>query len=252
MNYLNFNIWYNSKQTNTFEILLELFKNDKIKEDDINILVGCTSSDNNDYLRFKDSDFYNLYIDNDITNVESEKQYYMYTINYSDLNYINLEKGIVNNIHFDTQVSYFSPRDYLQISEHLLKPGGKIIFNINQQHGGNIIYKNNLTDELKNQLEIDYGININLQNNKIEINYDNFFDKSLLDPQYHFFIIDNNFKKIPWPRWNNKFNEIYENNDMISEDIKKLIDDNVVDIRDYILNKFNTKYLYIEGTKKLL
>ena len=54
------------------------------------------------------------------------------------------------------------------------------------------------------------------------------------------------------PRWNDNFNEIYENNNIISKDIKKLIDDNVVDIRDYILNKFNTKYLYIEGTKKLL
>jgi len=338
-----FNNWYNLEETNSFAKLLELFKNNGKVENDINILVGCTSSVNNDYLRFKDSDFYNLYIDTQVEKFESVKQYYMYTINYSDLDYNRLTAGIVNNIHFDTQVSYFTPNTYFKISEHLLKTGGKLVFNIDQQHGGNMIFKHNLSAEEKINLENEYGININFENNRIEINHEDFFDKSKLDPQYELIFVDEKFKRIPWdnivysqyidylntkfnkinfvikeytylnytypvplryiekyiltrekfidafinkfmnleekkyyihtgiidnldeiiericiidevkgdtPRWNDDFNKIYTNNDIISDDIRNLIERGSVSIRDYIKTNFFNKYFYIEGTKK--
>ena len=40
------------------------------------------------------------------------------------------------------------------------------------------------------------------------------------------------------------------NTDIISDNIRKLINDKIITIKDYIINDFSNKYLYIKGTKK--
>ena len=76
---------YNSQQTegkSSLDILynlgLKIYKNPR------NILIGCTNKNVNDYRRFKDNNFYSLYINSldygDALTFDSDKQYSMYTI----------------------------------------------------------------------------------------------------------------------------------------------------------------------------
>ena len=159
-----------------------------------NVLVGCTNSVDNDYYRFKNSNFYSLYIDsNHDTGFDSIKQYHMYTILYDDLidQIKNIPQNIVLNIHFDTGVSYSCPGDeYLKIASHILVPGGKLIFNYGMQHAANIYFYDHINNKFSNNikkedLEQMYNIQINIDSNTI-INY---YNKNKLDPQFNVEII---------------------------------------------------------------
>jgi len=137
----DFNSFINSESNsslNSYEILLELFKRDSKKDKDINILVGADNNCDSDYERFNNSEFYSIYISNG--SYEPIRQYEMYTILYKDIVLENFPKNIISNIHFDRYVSYFvQGKEYFNIANHILKPGGKFIFEYGIQHSAQIL-----------------------------------------------------------------------------------------------------------------
>jgi hypothetical protein len=175
----------NRDTNNSFQICVNLMnENIERQNDPYNILIGCTNEDKNDYCRFNESTIYSLYIDNydSKTTIENpEKQYNMYTINYNDIedNILSFPAKSVSNIHFDTCVSYFAPIKYLDIAQHVLVDGGKIVWDLLQHQGrtfgvrnGKIFYNmiNNTTfgiDAMQSEF------NINIDTEKKEINYRN-------------------------------------------------------------------------------
>jgi hypothetical protein len=146
--------WYKMKTNplpdgenkNSFEVFLDLYKEIPLDQQDLiepyNILVGAGCMNEPDYFRFKDSPTYSLYIDIYRQKEEAENQYHMYTINYDHINnnFMRFKANSINQIHFDTGVVYFAPIDYLELAEHVLIPGGKIIWDL-MQHGGHIIFR---------------------------------------------------------------------------------------------------------------
>lgn len=135
--------WYNmktvSEHKNAFEIFLDL----QLEHlSDLNILVGASSAHDLDYYRFNNSSFYSLYIDNVVdVQKEASKQYYMYTIDYDTLgDFSRFPENSVNQIHFDTGVAYFAPINYLEFAQRVLKPGGKIFWDL-VQHGGSVVFR---------------------------------------------------------------------------------------------------------------
>ena len=101
--------WYDSKNKPSLQLLRDQLSKFQIgsltplNDGPFNILVGCTNSDDNDYFRFKDSEFYSLFIDSRLdVQFEGKKQYYMYTINYEQL--IAQKKYIPQNILFFVEV----------------------------------------------------------------------------------------------------------------------------------------------------
>ena len=163
---------YNIYKTkiNSLDILLKLLEIsylDEIKSDpnynlneklayfkvpNIKILIGATSNNLNDFNRFENSEDYSLYVDDtinldtDLDNTKDEaKQFKMFSIEYKHLlkfikdkgkNYIYNElKHNTDEIHFDRNVSYFTDIDYFLIASYLLKPGGKMIWSLDQQAG---------------------------------------------------------------------------------------------------------------------
>jgi len=190
---------------NAFEIFLNLLSTIEFELPPLKILVGCTKDNPRDYSRFKNSEEYTLYIDKleaeqINTPAEAEKQYNMYTINYDDLekNYLKLNAESVELIHFDKEVSYFAPLKYLEIAQHLLIPNGKIIWDLANHQIKTYFYRdNNFIDFYKNQfnktqLERMYNVSINIQEEKITPNGDNFFDKNILSPQIGISIFNRN------------------------------------------------------------
>ena len=190
----------NIKLNNSFQILRDQIIHfpigsiNGVNETPLNILVGCTNSNNNDYSRFKNSDFYSLFIDLSIDEeLEPIKQYNMYTIFFEDLitELDTIAPNIVSNIHFEMFVSYFcSTEKYLKIANHLLIKGGKFIFNYGMQHfsirleylgNNNYIGGDNKIvslDELENKF------NIIIDNTNKQIIYTNkYFINNFLDPQ---------------------------------------------------------------------
>ena len=174
-----------------------------------NILVGCTNLEPNDYYRFKDSEFYSLFIDSIMSNnlyqmaFDSRKQYHMYTILYEDLitKLQNIPQNIASNIYFDTGVSYFCPaNEYFQIVSHILIPGGNFVFNYGMQHANYVYYYDSNTNKFSNnkfsnnktkeELEDEYKIKINIESRQIIINKDIYVNNKL-DPQYNIIIRKN-------------------------------------------------------------
>lgn len=132
---------------NSFQIFIEIIKDFGHTPKPYNILVGANSISDSDYFRFKDSDFYSLYMDNNYGRIENSiRQYHMYTLFYDDFesNYSNFSKNSVNEIHFDTGSAYFTPIKYLEIAQHILKPNGKIIWDLMDHLS--IIYLYSITD----------------------------------------------------------------------------------------------------------
>lgn len=221
-----FKHWYENKNKNSFEILLNLFdkfnKKYSIPIEPYNILIGATCMNSDDYFRFKDSSIYSLYIDSYKEKEDVEKQYYMYTISYENLqgNFYRMMANSVEQIHFDTGVSYFAPIDYLELAEHILVPGGKIIWDLTQ-HSKTIIYYHNgkfkksydMTEYTDSQME-----NI-IDNNKILIDTeekniiplnDDFFTINTISPQINIMICEysgnrclNKFSSEPYRGFNN-------------------------------------------------
>ena len=168
-NFDKFIQWYIKQEINkksSLDILYSLYKYPqlelglKIYNNPRNILVGCTNKDINDYLRFKDNNYYSLYVNssNELT-FDSGRQYYMYTINKEQLFEIHdslkykgttsryklefLPQNMIDNIHFDLYTSYFcSSTEYFKLATHLLKNNGIMSFNLYGAHDS-ILYNYN-------------------------------------------------------------------------------------------------------------
>jgi hypothetical protein len=196
--------WYQSEiqNKNEYQILLELLNQIQIPSDwDIkpfNILVGATNSYDNDYFRFNDSNIYSLYIDTEVSK-EPDRQYKMYTVNFNDIspNILSFPENSVNQIHFDTQVSYFCPIIYLHFAEHVLIKGGKIIFDL-AQHGNNTyMYAGNMFRHhnginSKDELESKYNVTIDMDRRTIlpRINQLGVYGNGNIDPQLFLKIVE--------------------------------------------------------------
>jgi hypothetical protein len=167
----------------------------------LNILVGAGCINEPDYFRFKDSPTYSLYIDIFREKEQAEKQYHMYTINYEHLehNFLRMKPNSINQIHFDTGVSYFAPIKYLELAEHILIPGGKIIWDL-LQHGGMVIFRRdnkfkklNGTDYAEEEITKifnDDKLLIDTIEKKITpLNYD-FFSTNTICPQIRISIVE--------------------------------------------------------------
>jgi hypothetical protein len=208
-----FEQWYRMKTNplpdgenkNSFQIYLDLFDDVPMEYqgsiEPYNILVGAGCMNEPDYFRFKDSPTYSLYIDEFKVKEEAEKQYHMYTINYEDIrdNFLRLKPNSINQIHFDTGVSYFAPINYLELAEHVLIPGGKIIWDL-LQHGGQVIFRRNNTfkkingsdyseEEIKELVNF-HKVLINTAEKKIIPSDNSFYDSNTICPQIRLGIID--------------------------------------------------------------
>jgi hypothetical protein len=170
---------------NSYQILMELFKLDStIKDKDINILVGADNNWDSDYERFNNSKIYSIYISDG--SYEPIRQYEMYTILYKDIVLDNFPKNIISNIHFDMYVSYFvSGKEYFNIANHILKPGGKFIFEYGIQHSSTLLlfqdgkyYHYNDNDATPFLIER----NFDFENSRFIINRE-FYANNKLDPQ---------------------------------------------------------------------
>jgi hypothetical protein len=201
--------WYQSEiqNKNEYQIFLELLNQNQnqnqIPNDFLvgpfNILVGATNSYDNDYFRFKDSNIYSLYINTKVSK-EPDRQYKMYTVNFNDIspNILSFRENYVNQIHFDTQVSYFCPINYLHFAEHVLLPGGKIIFDL-AQHGdypyfydGNIFSNKIDKKKSKDELELEHNVIIDMDRRTIlpSINYLGVYANGYIDPQLRLTIVE--------------------------------------------------------------
>ena len=181
----------------SFQVLLDLFNqippNEMISIEPYNILVGADCIDDTDYLRFKDSDFYSLYVDTTLSPRIPERQYYMYTVAYDNISfdYRQMIPNSVKNIHFDTGVSYFAPIKYLEIAEYLLIPGGKIVWDLLQHNSNIFMYSNGMIrtynniyteEEIIKQFSNDYHISIDFDEKKI-VPIEGFFNNNKINPQ---------------------------------------------------------------------
>jgi len=207
-----FTIWYNSQHKSSLQLLIEqliefpIGSSRPLNDGPFNVLVGCTNSDNNDYSRFINSNFYSLFIDSGISiPFEGSRQYDMYTILYEDLidQLRNIPQNIVLNIHFDTEVSYFCPADqYFKIASHLLVPGGKIVFNYGINHSGiNFHIYNKSTNSFRSMShsinlsikELQDRYNVIIDTDKKEIIFDRMsYIRNNIDPQYNLSILYRN------------------------------------------------------------
>lgn len=216
--------WYNMKTNpeqqnpmNSFQVLVDLF-NERTQDEVISvekpsILVGATNNNDNDYMRFRNSPTYSIFIDNELKQFNAEKQYNMYTIDYDSM--INEQAGqelytmlppeSIANIHFDTGVAYFCSLKYLEIASYLLVQGGKIVWSLEQHHSNPFIYSNNKFTSLmdnsnivKEQLERQYEVNIDTNNKILTIKPESFATRGL-SPQANISILykneTNNFVK---------------------------------------------------------
>ena len=113
-----------------------------------NILIGASNKTGlndgsvDDYIRFTQIpkllkpkfDIYNMYIDRDY---DPSRQYNMFTLDWKILKLKLIEMNddsrlqeYVDNMHFDRQVSYFTPIYYYYLAGLILKPQGKLVFTI--------------------------------------------------------------------------------------------------------------------------
>jgi hypothetical protein len=187
-------------EQSSFDKLLQLIKFIKPPN---NILVGSGNFNIDDYDRFKNNNYYTVYIET-INNYESitnskqldiEKQYYMFTIFYEEIEIERMPLNCIDNIHLDLMVSYFCPRDgYLDIIRRSLKPNGKFIFQYVPDHSNRpLIFHNNIITDLNGDIidaNIFDDVIINHDNNYIFIpddNIDIFFSKRLsLSPEINY------------------------------------------------------------------
>jgi hypothetical protein len=146
-------------------------------DNELNLLIGATNSDNNDYARFKNSK-YSLFIDT--ADYILEREHKMYCLKLSDFkgfhNYI-----LFNSIHFDLGVSYFCYIDqYINLIYNLKRNSSMVFELVNQRNLNiymisgdkyiNIITSNSINEE---QFIEKYNIyNINHVTKIIQINYD--------------------------------------------------------------------------------
>lgn len=142
-------LYYHTQQQNgysSFEIflgLMQMYNSTKTKN--FNMLVGASSSYENDLYRFGNCDDYSLNIDSRQKEFTSREQSKMFTINWEDI-YEHLHKlpyEFVDNMHFDTGVSYLASIKYLLVASHMLKVNGKIVWDLENHSSGAIFYRSN-------------------------------------------------------------------------------------------------------------
>lgn len=195
---------------NSFQIYLDLLESLPEQErnniEPYNILVGAGCVSDGDYFRFKDSPTYSLYIDNYDNNEikeQPERQYNMYTLSYANIkdNLEMMKPNSINQIHFDTGVSYFAPIKYLELAEHVLIRRGKIIWDL-LQHGGSLIFRRNnkfkkldgrdYSNEEITKLLNDYKVTADIEGKKMSPLNDDFFTTNTICPQIRLNIVEFN------------------------------------------------------------
>lgn len=187
--------YYKKQTNNSFEIYLDFLSRYasigfEIDELSLNVLVGATSANNDDYMRFVNDNYYSIYIDVQVGNNTYDyalRQYNMYTINYNDLvkslnDIPSVIYQTVNEIHFDNAVSYFTPLSYFNIASYLLKPGGKMIWKL-QTHQITTLDENINHNEIE-KLKLKY--NIDSINHKMTPNENFYMQNNLMSPQYDY------------------------------------------------------------------
>lgn len=207
------NFYLSSNEINSFDMIK---LGAKMNQDDkkVKVLVGATNDVNLDYLRFvkykenqyeydnitdplhiyteraeiiKGIDIFDFYIDIDY-NIERQND--MFVVKYDDihqelvkLNYESIPKPkpFIDEIIFDTGVSYFTDINYLDIANYYLKNGGKMIWRLEQHQGetyrknGNR-YRGEINNETLTQEELEnrHGISIKPNKYTIDINMINY------------------------------------------------------------------------------
>ena len=146
-------------------------------DNELNLLIGATNSDNNDYARFKNSK-YSLFIDTEDYILEREHE--MYCLKLSNFKGFGTYP-IFNSIHFDSGVSSFCYIDqYINLIYNLKRNSSMVFELVNRQNINiylisddryiNVITRNSINEE---QFIEKYNIfNINHINKIIQINYD--------------------------------------------------------------------------------
>lgn len=158
---------------------------------DINMLVGVTNQEPNDYLRFANSNYYSLYVDERDEIFDTEKQFKMFSVNYRNLEkslYLLIEK--IPQIHFDFNTSIKCPLNYLRIAEIILKPMGQIIWTMTNFNYVRYSYYDNYFYDYSNppngltkaEIEEKYNIIIDIENKTIEPNEEFFIKNNILSP----------------------------------------------------------------------
>lgn len=145
-------------------------------DNESNLLIGATNSNDNDYARFKNSK-YSIFIDT--SNYILEREHEMYCIKLIDFK--GFGKPFLNSIHFDLGVSYFCNIDQYINLIYNLKKNCSMVFelvnhiNRNMYYISNDRYKNLITSITLDEREFmeEYNIhNINHETKIIQINFD--------------------------------------------------------------------------------
>lgn len=200
--------WYESQflpdgtKMNAYQILQNLLSDLDVEFDfPLNVLVGATSESENDYFRFKDSDYYSVYIDNAMQPKNPIKQYHMFTIDYDTIgDFRTFKPNSIDNIHFDTGTSYFAPIKYLEFAEHALKNRGQIVWDLIDRGGLVIARVNgayyNYTEKAQYRdadINADFAsrhITVDTMNKRIIPAGNEFFDNNTISPQTNISIVE--------------------------------------------------------------
>jgi hypothetical protein len=192
---------YNLLPGNSFD-KLHFFLETRDLEQPLNLLVGVDNRNENDYKRFKDSEYYSLYISSksmDEGELDPIRQYYMYNIYYEDF-YDKIDsfpERMIDNIHFDYYTSYFTPANtYFALMDRCLKIGGKFIFILEGQHSYGVarLVDNEVIFHNERKIRCNDFPEISFDHIKHEIYVSDekataFFSENALSPQFSFTVM---------------------------------------------------------------
>jgi hypothetical protein len=159
---------------NSYQLYNTLLKD---YDNESNLLIGATNSNDNDYARFRKSK-YSIFIDR--LDYIPEREHEMYCIKLSDFKSFGNHQ-MFNNIHFDVGVSYLCYIDqYINLIYNLKRNSSMVFKLVNRQNINiylisddryiNVITRNSINEE---QFIEKYNIfNINHVTKIIQINYD--------------------------------------------------------------------------------
>jgi hypothetical protein len=237
--YMNSNLNSYIDNKTTFEAFINIYHDSYMHTSDpYDMLIGAKNTDKNDYNRFGFGSDYTLFVDvfniqtnnihpkyrekyifqqqkNITMSIDPEKQYNMYTIFYEDMiknNIYKIMNETIQNIHFDTGVSYFASNGYLEIAEHMLVVGGKITWDLMQHMSYiSLVYNDDDENNFRNRTNgMRYNIDevqILIGNNNVEIDMDNktiikksnlLFENNKMCPQTYVTIYDEKNNNIPF------------------------------------------------------
>ena len=126
-NYLQ-KLFYIIQILNSYQLYNTLLKD---HDNESNLLIGATNSNDNDYARFKNSK-YSIFIDT--SDYIPEREHEMYCIKLSDFKGFGIYP-VFNNIHFDVGVSYFCYiHQYINLTFNLKKNCSMVFELVNHQN----------------------------------------------------------------------------------------------------------------------